>query len=63
MKLRHIFPEFGRREGRVIAGFGRARLIEKPGGKYDLVGGSEEDRAEALEWISLCMHEVVPEMA
>jgi hypothetical protein len=60
MKLKHLLPEFVKSEGRVIAGFGRAKLIEKPGDKYVLIGGSNEDRAEALEWISLCMHEVVP---
>ena len=32
---------------RVIARFGRAELVKTPERRYDLRGGSQEDRAEA----------------
>lgn len=45
---------------RVIAIFGRARLVKTPDGHYELRGGTPEDRSGATEWISLFLHEAVP---
>jgi hypothetical protein len=59
MKLQHLFPELDSHNVEVIAAFGHARLIKTFGGKYELVGGSGDERSEAREWISLFMHEVV----
>jgi hypothetical protein len=53
--MRHSLPEPDREQGEVIAEFGQARLIKKLDCKYELVGGSEADRAEAQKWISLFM--------
>lgn len=58
MKIRNYFPRF-RDEGEVIAGFGTARLVRYLDGKYELQGGSRDDRIAAHEWISLFCHEVV----
>ncbi len=46
-------------EGEVVAYFGQARLIKFLDGKLELRGGSDEDRAEAREWMSLFWHEAV----
>jgi hypothetical protein len=43
----------------LIASFGRARLIARPDGRAELRGGSDSERTEAKEWISLFMHEAV----
>jgi hypothetical protein len=43
-----------------IACFGRARLLSRADGQVELRGGSESDRTEAKEWISLFMHDAVP---
>jgi len=45
--------------GRVIASFGQATLVKTLDNKYELRGGSKEDRLSAYEWISLFMHHVV----
>ena len=58
MKFNHYVPEH-RAEGEVIASFGNAKLINLLNGKLELRGGSDEDRAEAREWMSLFMHSVV----
>jgi hypothetical protein len=58
MRFKNFFPEF-KRDGEVIAIFGEARLIKTVDFKYELRGGSEGDHAEAQEWISLFMHDVV----
>jgi len=46
-------------EGEVVAYFGQARLIKLLDGKLELHGGSDGDRAEAREWMSLFWHEAV----
>ena len=46
-------------EGEVIAYFGQARLVKRLDSKFELKGGSVEDRSTAKEWLSLFMHEVV----
>jgi hypothetical protein len=43
----------------VIASFGAARLVKKPDGKIELIGGTAEDNADALDWCSLLAHDVV----
>lgn len=44
----------------IIAWFGTARLLRDRKGIVELEGGSPADRQTALEWISLCFHEVAP---
>jgi hypothetical protein len=58
MEIRSFVPEF-KDEGTVIASFGEAKVIKFLDGKYELRGGSREDRIGAHEWISLFCHEVV----
>ena len=53
-----FFPPF-RDEGEVVAMWGKAQLIRYLDGKCELRGGTEKDRAEAREWMSLFWHEVV----
>ncbi|HXJ72036.1 MAG TPA: hypothetical protein VNM37_04245, partial [Candidatus Dormibacteraeota bacterium] len=43
----------------LIACFGEARLLNRADGRVELRGGSEADRTEAKEWVSLFMHEAV----
>ncbi len=45
---------------RVIARFGDAILITNEYGRLELRGGTKTDVAEAIEWISLFMHEATP---
>jgi hypothetical protein len=45
----------------LIARFGNAALIKQPNGKWQLKGGSDDDRFSAREWISLFKHEAVVE--
>ena len=42
---------------RLIASFGRARLVLRFSGGYELQGGTRNDRLEAREWTSLFAHE------
>ena len=44
----------------LIASFGRAKLVARADGRVELRGGSDSDRTEAKEWISLFMHDAVP---
>ncbi len=57
MKLKFLPPY--KDEGEVIAAWGQAQLIKYLDGKMELRGGSDQDRAEAREWISLFWHEAV----
>jgi hypothetical protein len=43
----------------LIASFGQAQLVARADGRVELRGGSNADKAEAKEWISLFMHEAV----
>lgn len=47
---------------RLIATFGRARLVVANRGQLELRGGSLGDQVAAREWISLFMHEAVPKV-
>jgi hypothetical protein len=58
MKLKHLFPEL-HQNGQLIAAFGRAQLVKTVAGQYELRGGSSEEQAQAKEWISLFMHEIL----
>jgi hypothetical protein len=50
----------GRKSGRVITTFGRAKLVSLRDGSVELRGAEAEERTAAKEWISLFMHEAVP---
>jgi len=43
----------------MIAVFGSARLLQNQDGRYELVGGTAHDHAEAREWCALFAPEVV----
>jgi len=58
MRIGNVVWDF-KRKGEVIAGFGQARLVKKLDSTYELLGGSEDDRQAAKEWISLFFHEAV----
>jgi hypothetical protein len=45
----------------LLARFGEAKLLAREDGKLELRGGTVSDRIEAREWISLFMHEAVPQ--
>jgi hypothetical protein len=46
----------------LIARFGQAKLVSRADGRVELRGGSNADRTEAREWISLFMHDAVPQV-
>jgi len=50
------------RFGNLIAHFGNARLVAGADGRVELCGGTDSDRTEAKEWISLFMHDAVPRL-
>lgn len=58
MRIRNFFPLF-QDEGEIVAGFGSAKLVKYLNGKYELRGGSKDDRLAAHEWVSLFCHDVV----
>ena len=46
-------------EGETIATFGDARLVKNLNGKFQLIGGTPDDRAAAREWCSHFLHEAI----
>jgi hypothetical protein len=58
MRMRNFFPDH-KDEGEVIAVWGGAKLVKYQDGKLELKGGSQEEHAEAREWLSLFWHEAV----
>jgi hypothetical protein len=58
MKISCCLPGIGSKR-KVIASFGRAKLVRTPDRGYELHGGSDEDHADAREWVSLFFHEAV----
>ncbi len=44
----------------LIASFGQAQLVRTLDGAYELKGGTSEERKQAIEWISLFLHEACP---
>lgn len=59
MKLRHLVGATWADEPRVVARFGGASLTRDREGKWQLRGGTRDDRQTAREWISLFLHEAV----
>ncbi len=57
MKLNHAITPHT--TVRLIQQFGEAKLVRRPDGKHELIGGSVADVAEAKEWVSLFAHEIV----
>jgi hypothetical protein len=57
MKLRDLNEYLRRERGELIAGWGEAELVRHLDGRYELRGGSPEDRQQAREWCSLFLHE------
>lgn len=53
-----FFPPF-KDEGELVASWGEARLIKYLDGKTELRGGSDQDRAEAREWMSMFLNDGV----
>lgn len=43
----------------LVARFGRARLLSRADGRVELHGGTDSDRTEAKEWISLFLHDAI----
>ncbi len=58
MKLRHLIESI-LLQGKIVARFGAAKLVEEPRGRFQLIGGTMEDRLAAREWASLFLHEAV----
>jgi hypothetical protein len=58
-----ILPLTSPRSERLIATFGKARLVGLADGSLELRGGQAQDQTAAKEWISLFMHEAVPRFA
>lgn len=46
-----------RKTEKLIAQFGTARLVKTEDGRFELRGGSKENRLAAIEWASLFCHE------
>lgn len=42
----------------LVTSFGSARLVQNLDGRFELRGGSQADRIEAHEWVSMFLHEV-----
>ena len=58
MRIRNILSLF-KDEAELIASFGEADLVRYLDGRYELRGGSRDDRLTAKEWISMFCHNVV----
>jgi hypothetical protein len=56
-RLINLVPQ--RLASRVVQQFGQARLIRRPNGEHELIGGTRADRTAAFEWVSLFAHEIV----
>ncbi len=57
MNILAQWKESRRDDGRVIAYFGRARLLQKFDGRFEVVGGTVSDHTDAKQWVSLFLHE------
>jgi hypothetical protein len=57
MKLKNLIPKRYRKQ--VVRQFGDAKLIRLHNGQHELVGGTDANRSEAFEWVSLFAHEIV----
>jgi len=61
MKLKSWFNRGSRNEGKVIVSFGSAHLLRKGDGRFELRGGSREERQAAREWVSFFKHDAAVE--
>ena len=52
MKRKSEYYPLFKDEGEVVAWWGKARLIKYLDGRSELRGGSEQDQAEARDWIA-----------
>jgi len=57
MNFKNLLPDFSGNQTEVIAFFGKAKLVKTMDFKYELRGGSHDDRISAREWISLFFHD------
>jgi hypothetical protein len=57
MKTIHVLEFLRRQRGEIIASWGDAELVRRLDGRYELRGGTAEDRQAAREWVSLFLHE------
>ncbi len=57
MKTLVAWKESLKNDGRVIAQFGRARLVRRSDGGFEVMGGTISDHTDAKQWISLFLHE------
>jgi hypothetical protein len=48
-----------RHRTQLVRRFGQAKLIQLASGQHELIGGSDADRADAIQWASLFAHEIV----
>jgi hypothetical protein len=46
-------------QDKIVHRFGNAWLIRRSDGTHELMGGNENNFAEAREWVSLFAHEIV----
>ena len=58
MKLKNLILM----QNEVMAHFGEAKIVKSLDGKHKLVGGSEQDREDALNWLALFCPEIVLEI-
>jgi hypothetical protein len=56
MKFENYFSDASQHESEVIAFFGQAKLVRTIDYKYELRGGTHDDRTSAREYISLFFH-------
>lgn len=59
MKTEDCVQILDKRVVEMVAIFGTARLLKTGQMGYRLVGGLEDDRRSAQEWVSLFLHEAV----
>lgn len=58
MKLKNVILI----QNEIMAHFGEAKIVKTPDAKHKLVGGSERDRDDALNWIALFCPEIALEI-
>ncbi|HEY9171566.1 MAG TPA: hypothetical protein VI136_04700 [Verrucomicrobiae bacterium] len=59
MKTINLLEYMRHQRGKLIACWGEAELVRHLDGRYELRGGTPEDRQAAREWVSLFLHEAV----
>jgi hypothetical protein len=61
MKLKTLFNRVAGRDGKVVVSFGAAHLFRRGDGRFELRGGSRDERQAAREWVSYFLHEAAIE--